>query len=272
MNISDFSKEILLGSSLDSKLFNCDDLIFDEYVGREIPLTPSRSEKIKFSPDQLKFPKKNTLKNDSSKALALHFFANHELLAIEMMAAALYCYPTLTEEDKKFKRGIVSALRDEQKHFKLYVGRINELGVEFGDFPVNDFFWKQMPDLKTPSEFFSMMSLTFEMANLDFCIHYKEIFESLGDDKTASILNTVLEDEITHVSIGRHWLEQWKPTGSLWEYYKSLLPEKITPARAKGIIFSREARLKAGFSEDFINSLDGYRDDFPVTRRKNWKE
>ena len=100
MKTSDFSKEILLGSSLDSKLFNCDDLIFDECAGREIPLTPSRSEKIKFSPDQLKFPKKNTLKNDSSKALALHFFANHELLAIEMMAAALYCYPTLTEEDK----------------------------------------------------------------------------------------------------------------------------------------------------------------------------
>lgn len=271
MKASEFSKQILLGSSLDSKLLDCNEIVFDEFEGRDIPLTPSRSVDIQFSQDQLKFPKKNTLKNDSSKALALHFFANHELLAIEMMAAALYCYPTMTEEDKKFKRGIVSALKDEQKHFKLYVSRINELGVEFGDFPLNDFFWKQMPDLKTPGEFFSMMSLTFEMANLDFCIHYKEIFESIGDEKTASILNTVLEDEITHVSIGRHWLEQWKPTGSLWDYYKSLLPEKITPARAKGIIFSREARTKAGFSEEFIDSLDAYRDDFSITSRKNWK-
>ncbi len=272
MKASDFSKEILLGSSLDSKLFNCNDLVFDEFEGRDIPLTPSRSNEIQFSEKQGKFPKRNTLNNDSNKALALHFFANHELLAIEMMAAALYCYPTITEEDKKFKKGIVSALRDEQKHFKLYVGRINELGSDFGDFPVNDFFWKQMPDLKTPSEFFSMMSLTFEMANLDFCIHYKEIFESLGDEKTSSILNTVLEDEISHVSIGRHWLEQWKPTGSLWDYYKSLLPEKITPARAKGMIFSREARARAGFSEDFIDSLDNYRDDFLVTSRKKWKK
>ncbi|MFT6604222.1 MAG: uncharacterized ferritin-like protein (DUF455 family), partial [Bacteriovoracaceae bacterium] len=80
------------------------------------------------------------------------------------------------------------------------------------------------------------------------------------------------EDEISHVSIGRHWLEQWKPTGSLWDYYKSLLPEKITPARAKGMIFSREARKRAGFSEDFIDSLDSYRDDFLITSRKKWKQ
>ena len=272
MKLSDFARDILLGTSLDSKLQSVSDLEFDISERVEIPQNPGRSNKISFSDEQIKFPKRNSLKEKSKTGLALHFFANHELLAIEMMAAALYCYPTRNEEDIKVKKGILSALKDEQKHFKLYVQRMNELGVEFGDFPLNDFFWRQMPSLTTPESFFALMSFTFEMANLDFCIHYKEIFSELNDEKTANILDIVLEDEIGHVSIGRYWLEQWKPSGSLWDYYKSLLPEKITPARAKGIIFDRESRLKTGLTEDFINELDNYRDEFAVTKRRDWNK
>lgn len=272
MKLSEFAQEILLGQSLDSKLITPDDLEFDLFERNEIPDSPGRTGKISFSDDQVKFPKRNSLKIDSNKALSLHFFANHELLAIEMMAAALYGYPSKTEEDIRFKKGLLSALKDEQKHFKLYVSRMNELGVDFGDFPLNDFFWRQMPHLKTPQSFFALMSLTFEMANLDFCIHYKEIFDELNDEKTSNILNIVLDDEITHVSLGRYWLEHWKPTGSLWDYYKSLLPEKITPARAKGVIFSHRARKSAGLDDSFIASMEHYRDSFAITNRKQDKK
>jgi len=64
--------------------------------------------------------------------------------AIEMMAAAILIYPHSTEEDVRFKKGIVTALKDEQKHLSLYIKRMNELGYEFGDFPLNDFFWRQL--------------------------------------------------------------------------------------------------------------------------------
>jgi len=270
MKLSIAAKDILLGTSLDSKLQNLDKLEFDLHELNPLPLNPGRDSQISFSDQQVKFPKKKALKVESNRGLALHFFANHELLAIEMMAAALYCYPSKNEEDIKFKKGILSALKDEQKHFKLYCERMNQLGVNFGDFPLNDFFWRQMVHLKTPQEFFALMSLTFEMANLDFCIHYKNIFEELDDEETFKILDTVLEDEITHVGIGRYWLEHWKPNGSLWDYYKKLLPEKITPSRAKGMIFSRNIREKAGLDKAFIDDLESYKDDFKVTNRKEW--
>lgn len=272
MKLSEFAQDILLSTNLDSKLNTPDHIDFDLFDAHEVPDNPGRKGKLSFSDKQVKFPKRTSLKVDSNKALALHFFANHELLAIEMMAAALYCYPSKTDEDTKFKKGILAALKDEQKHFKLYLGRMNELGVDFGDFPLNDFFWRQMSYLKTPESFFALMSLTFEMANLDFCIHYKDIFDELHDEKTSKILDIVLEDEVTHVSLGRYWLEHWKPTGSLWDYYKSLLPEKITPARAKGIIFSHRARKNAGLEDSFINELENYRGDFAVTKRKDWNK
>src|SRR5690606_37167787 len=139
------------------------------------------------------------------KAVALNSFANHELLAIEMMASALLIYPHKTEDDLRFKKGVLVALKDEQKHLSLYIKRLQSLGYEFGDFPLNDFFWRQMEKLKTPAQYLAVMSLTFEAANLDFAQFYSRIFQEQGDLETARILQTVLEDEIAHVALGAHW-------------------------------------------------------------------
>src|SRR5690606_23007841 len=130
----DYFKSILEGKSLDDKL-HVQSFNWDEWSEYELPTLPSRSAKIQISNNQFKFPKKDSLRLDEKKAMALHSFANHELLAIEMMAAAMLVYPHKTDDDIKIKKGIFTALKDEQKHFKLYVNRLNELGFEFGDFP-----------------------------------------------------------------------------------------------------------------------------------------
>lgn len=96
----------------------------------------------------MKFPKVNRLNETDKKAMALHSFANHELLAIEMMASAILLYPHATDEDVRFKRGIVTALKEEQKHLGLYIKRLNELGYQFGDFPLNDFSGGRCRNLK----------------------------------------------------------------------------------------------------------------------------
>jgi uncharacterized ferritin-like protein (DUF455 family) len=142
--------------------------------------------------------------------MSIQIFANHELLAIEMMAAALLVYPHKTDEDIRFKKGIVVALKDEQKHLALYVQRLNELGFEFGDFSLNDFFWRQMEKLPTAAHYTAVMALTFEAANLDFAQYYADVFRNFGDDRTAGILDQVLEDEISHVSFGTHWMKKWR--------------------------------------------------------------
>ena len=267
----DFAREILLGETLESKLTNST-IKWDEWRDFSLPSSPGRTGKIIFSDQKPKFPKAGQLNETDKKAMALHSFANHELLAIEMMAAAVLLYPHKTEEDIRFKKGIVTALKDEQKHLMLYIRRLNELGYEFGDFPLNDFFWRQMEKLTTPAQYLSVMALTFESANLDFAQFYRDVFKKLGDERTSQIMDIVLEDEISHVAFGAHWMKNWRKDDSLWDYYRNSLPWPVTPARSKGIEFDSELHLKAVGDNDFVKRLSEYNDDFKVTRRPKVKE
>jgi uncharacterized ferritin-like protein (DUF455 family) len=265
-----FAQQVLLGESLENKLttFNFEWNTWEHF---ELPCLPGRSGRLSFSDKTFKFPKSARLNENDKKAAALHSFANHELLAIEMMAAALLIYPHRSDEDIRFKKGILTALQDEQRHLSLYIGRLNELGYEFGDFPLNDYFWRQMEKLKTPSQYLAVMSLTFEAANLDFAQYYSNVFKSFGDFATAEILDSVLDDEISHVAFGAHWMKKWRDDKNLWDYYRSCLPHPLTPARSKGINFDHIIHAKAIGQEDFMLSLASYEDDYSITKRNSRK-
>lgn len=262
------ARQILEGQTLSDKLISLDELQFDDWSSYTLPEMPARMDRIAFTEERIKFPKPPRIFGNEGKAIALHSFANHELLAIEMMAGAILVYPHKTEEEIRFKKGILKALEDEQKHFSLYVQRINELGYEFGDFPVNDFFWKQMPKMNSAESFAAVMSLTFEAANLDFAQYYRDLFKSDGDLATAEILNIVLEDEISHVAFGSHWMKRWRGNKTLWDYYLSVLPHPLTPARGKGLFFDPAVHKRAMGDDEFVDQLTNYDDPFRVTRRR----
>jgi uncharacterized ferritin-like protein (DUF455 family) len=147
---------------------------------------------------------------------------------------------------------------------------MKDFDVSFGDYPLNAFFWSYMEKIETYQGFFAVMSLTFEQANLDFCKHYEEVFKKVGDEKTANLLKLVYDDEIKHVARGYTVLKK-KNADDLWCYYRELLPAPLTPARAKGMIFDTEGRVKAGLELSFIKDLQAYQSDFKVTKRKSWK-
>jgi uncharacterized ferritin-like protein (DUF455 family) len=270
MDINDYAKQLLFGDSLADKLMEAPSIKFSDRFEGLLPNMPARNSQIAFSDEQLKFPRGH-FHLDDKKAIALSSFANHELLAIEMMAAALLVFDHENEEMKRFKHGIIKTIQDEQKHFKLYVTRLNDLGYAFGDFPINDFFWRQMEKIKTPSQYLATMALTFEAANLDFAHFYHKIFLEIDDKKTASILKVVYEDEISHVAFGVQYLDRWRQNKSLWEYYNECLPWPLSPARSKGKYFVEEARQKAKMDTGFIEKLKNHQDEFSITKRKEWK-
>jgi uncharacterized ferritin-like protein (DUF455 family) len=271
LTVMEWAQSVLLGPTLKDKLRPISlTAPMGEFKTYALPQTPGRIERLAFSDKQLKFPKGNALGTPSGRSIAIHSFANHELLAIEMMAAALLIYPHSDSNSERMKRGILAALRDEQKHLALYIQRLNDDGVEFGDMPLNNFFWRQMEKLKTPESFFSLMALTFESANLDFSLQYEGVFRQLGDEKTANIMKQVYDDEITHVALGAHWMGVWKKDQTLWDYYRSVLPYPLTPARAKGSNYRPETRRAAGIEEDWVSKLGEFVDEFKVTNRKSW--
>ncbi|MDB4409183.1 DUF455 family protein, partial [Akkermansiaceae bacterium] len=134
------------------------------------------------------FPSADQLENEEHRATLLHFFANHELLAIELMALALLKFPDAPDS---FRRGVFHTLKEEQNHTKWYVQRMKECGIEFGDMPVSPMIWEHIADMESPLDYVSRLSLTFEQANLDYAHYYSKVLHDIGDTKSAKILHTV---------------------------------------------------------------------------------
>ena len=253
MNINDFAERLLTGESLEDKLFIPEQITYNDYSAWEkIPDTPGRPIELSFkSAESVPFPK--NFDEDKSRGQVMHFFANHELLAIEIMALALLRFP---DAPKAFKVGLIKTIREEQEHMNLYRERMKALGVDFGSIPVNDYFWKAMKEMKTPMDYVMSLSLIFEQANLDFSKHFLNSFKELGDTKSADVLQTVYDDEISHVQFGLHWFRKWKQRDkSDWQAFCEGLNFPLSPARAKGSFFDFSARKKAGFDDEFISEL-----------------
>ena len=262
MELSEYARMILQGGRLEEKLQRPASFS-DSRPGSEsiIPAHPKRSPLIslyKKRASKNKFPSKGSLHLPENRGRVLHFFANHELLALELMALVLLKFP---KAPKPFRLGIAQTMLEEQEHLQLYLSRMNQLGIGFGDEYLNDFFWKCIANVKSPLEFTAKMSLTLEQGNLDFSFYYWKLFETLEDRETSDILKQVYQDEIGHVKHGLHWFRKFKDqedfkNRSDWEVYSKLLSKPLSPIRAKGSIFVKEARIDAGLDSEFIDQIE----------------
>ena len=253
--VQDFAERLLCGQTLLDKLSEPIGLDYQYQAQRvTLPNRPSRPSYLQFSTDRLPFPR--YFADAHSRAQALHFFANHELLAIELMALCLLKFP---DAPVPFQKGLVHTITEEQEHFRLYKDRLEELGGEIGEVPVNGFFWDCLSGMNDPMDFVVGMSMTFEQANLDHCIHYGELFGAVGDTRTVEILDHVYKDEIRHLRHGLHWFRKWKaPEEADFFVHENSLKLPMSVMRAKGLTFDREGRTNAGFDAEYIDRLELY--------------
>lgn len=214
-------------------------------------------------------PNITKIHDERERGVLLHFLANHELLATELMALVLLKFP---DAPAAFRQGVLATLREEQAHTRLYLNRMHDCGVSFGEFPVSGYFWRMVESMQSPLDFVSRLSLTFEQANLDYAHFYAARFEEAGDRETASILNAIYLDEIGHVNHGLTWFRQWKDAGqSDWSAYQAALDFPLSPVRAKATQgrFNRQGRLDAGLDPAFVDQLELFRQSrgrMPVVR------
>jgi uncharacterized ferritin-like protein (DUF455 family) len=259
VEIREFAESILFSATLEEKLRSPGDLTDLAPAGNfRTPKAPTRPDELRFAPHGTKydFPTVRALESEPARGRLLHFFANHELLATELMALALLKFP---KAPKPFRAGLLRTLLDEQTHTKMYLGRLRQLGVSFGEFPVNGFFWRAISDMKTPLDYVSRLSLTFEQANLDYSRLFADRFRTLGDGPSEKLMERIYRDEIAHVGFGLEWFRQWKDSDkSDWEAFRSSISIPFSPNRAKGEPFNREGRVAAGLDREFIDCLDVY--------------
>jgi uncharacterized ferritin-like protein (DUF455 family) len=254
MNLREWAERILSADTLEEKLLIPDELT-DENRGAPLlinePVRPAGMGFSKRSKEE-KLPPFQNHHSPDNRAICLHRFAGHELLAVEIMAYALAAFP---EAPKAFRKGVAHTLKEEQGHVKLYIQRMNELGLKFGDLPLYRHFWNHVPHLTSPLHYVSVMSLTFEMANLDFAPMYGKSFAHHGDEKSSMLMAQILKDEINHVAFGWRWLQKFTGDRDPWASWESSIAPKLTPKRAKGFVLMEENRRKAGIPEEWIDQL-----------------
>lgn len=257
MEIRDLAERVLFGRTLAEKLIHPEELT-DERPGVALARAPAEPERpaglALVRRARVPFPALAHLDQVDARGHALHHFASHELLAMELMALALLRFP---DAPPAFRRGLVAALHEEQAHFALYQARMGACGVPLGAVPASALFWDALAGMASPLDFVAGMSLTFEQANLDYAGFYRRAFAAVGDAETAAVLDQVYEDEIGHVKLGLVWFRRWLSPGpdAEWAAYTEALPTTLQPSRAKGLEFDAEARRRAGFTEGYIDTL-----------------
>lgn len=256
MELRTWATHILSGDSLEEKLF------FPKCLSDQFPGTPlfwkepNRSYDLRFQKYSRKdkLPKLKDLAHKDSRAICMHRFFAHELLAVEIMAYAILAFP---HAPKHFRKGLAYTLYEEQHHVRYYLHQMKRLGIHVEDYPLHKHFWSYTPYMQTAEDYVSIMALTFEMANLDYAPMYRDAFAKYEDMECAALMQRILEDEINHVSFGWNWLKKLKErTDTEWMAWQKVLSAHHLPyKRAMGKVFQEENRTKAGISQEWIHTF-----------------
>ncbi len=256
MELRAFAERVLLSETIAEKLQPLESPATDLTPGPAWrPDVPARPQSLKFAGRKQAppMPLPGTFHLPAKRALAHHIMANHELQALEVMALTLVAFPDAPAE---FRLGLAEIMADEQRHTRMHIERAALLGMNFGDVPVNGYFWDKSRAFTSVLDYLAGLPLTFEGGNLDHTLEFAEHFAAAGDSRSAALMRVIHRDEIEHVRFGLDWLRKLKPADqSDWEAYVSHLHFPLKPEKSKGKSFQIEPRRAAGMSEEFIAEL-----------------
>ena len=260
MDLFDAARECLDADTVERKLtatFHCT----GQFRQGLLPLTlhgtadpirmPGRPAKPQLvEPRQL--PKRG-FGTDAGRASFVHSIAHIEFNAIDLAWDAVYRFRDMPAD---YYADWVSCAFDEARHFVMLQDRLAELGFAYGDFDAHNGLWEMAE--KTAHDVMIRMALVprvLEARGLDVTPGMIDKLRSLGDSRTAEILEIILHEEVAHVAAGSRWFRYLCGQRGLEprSTFESLLREY-----ARGSLFgpfNLEARSQAGFDDAELAAL-----------------
>jgi len=197
---------------------------------------------------------KRGLGSSEGRAAFVHSIAHIELNAIDLAWDAVYRFRDLPPA---YYADWVAVANDEARHFVLLRDRLREFGYAYGDFDAHNGLWEMAE--KTAHDGLARMALVprvLEARGLDVTPAMIVKLRALGDDATATILETILREEIAHVTAGSRWF-RWhceREGIDARVRFRELL-DRYAHGSLRGP-FNRDARLAAGFDAEDIAALE----------------
>jgi len=242
-------------------LWNSGKLTWDADEPVELLNEPGRMDK-----PEVVMPKdlgRRKLGSEKGRAALIHSLAHIELTAVNLAWDAVYRYRGMPKE---YYNDWVQCAKEEATHFRMLRSRLQEMGFDYGSFPVHNELWKMAVstagDLK---DRLAVVQRVFEARALDVVPGTIKRFESIGDRAMVKALTIICNEEVGHVSSGTRWFHyrckqlQLDPDSHFQELLKKYMR---APPRGP---FNEVIRLQAGFSQ---NELDFLNEN---SENKNWK-
>lgn len=187
------------------------------------------------------------LNSEQGRPALVHAITHIEFNAINLAWDAVYRF---REMPRQFYDGWVQVAEEEACHFTLLRDRLGEMGYQYGDFDAHNGLWDMA--CKTSHDVLVRMALVprvLEARGLDVTPGMMQRLRDAGDEKTVSLLEIILRDEVGHVAIGTRWFRYaCEQRGLDSEKTFAGLLEQYMRGHIRGP-FYEEARMQAGFSK-----------------------
>lgn len=259
---------VLSEKNIHKKIENCQAAVHLalQNRGESVPFEVGR-DAIVLQPGQL--PRKDGISKASGQARLLHDLASIELQAMELGLRSLLEYPDAPTE---FREELAGVVLDECRHLKLCLRGIQDLGFEWGAWPVHTALWHATSKEDSLLDRILIVHRYLEGSGLDAGETFQRRLVSVEEKILTPIVSLIFKEEIAHVYFGSKWYREICALEKLdasqdfrlrMDSIKHRVPKRIEKV-------AREPRLKAGFTEDEIQYLEELRESivkFPKTPR-----
>jgi uncharacterized ferritin-like protein (DUF455 family) len=193
------------------------------------------------------------LGTEAGRVALVHAIAHIEFNAINLALDAVCRFRGMPE---LYYRDWVSVAADESRHFRWLSQRLTELGAAYGEFPAHNGLWEMAE--RTADSCLVRMALVprvLEARGLDVTPAMIERLRQVGDEKTATTLELILEEEVRHVAIGSKWFNYCceREGRDAAATFIELLGTRY-PGAVRGPL-NTAARLAAGFTQAEMAAL-----------------
>ena len=203
--------------------------------------------------DPARVPRRR-LGSPAGRTALVHAIAHIEFNAINL---ALDAACRFRDMPRDYHGDWIRVAADEARHFAMLTARLADWGVGYGDFPAHNGLWEMAE--RTAHSCLVRMALVprvLEARGLDVTPGMIARLRQSGDEETLRILEVILADEISHVSIGTRWFAPcWARAGQDTGETFSHLLRTCNTGTVRGP-FNRPARLQAGFTPLEIDRLE----------------
>lgn len=200
-------------------------------------------------------PTKEKLSTKAGQAKLLHDLANIELQAMELCLRSLIEYPNAPVF---FREQLTNIALDEKLHLELCLEEIQNLGFQWGDWPIHTMLWDATKDQDDLLTRILIVHRYLEGSGLDASDEILKKLSGLVNKRPRDVVKKIATDEVQHVEFGSIWFSELCKQQNLnreneFSNRLSIIYQQVPKRSAK---INHKLRKHVGFTDEELHVLN----------------